>query len=342
MTHTLTEKENYKMLMSGQQPEWVPFSSLGPRPDGKPAPVGTVFPGLLDSSITAPGKVTDVLGVTYVPVPEAANAKLPEPNNFILKDIRKWRDVIKAPDISGIDWEAMAKKDFEFFNVNPKDSLVSLGSHFGYFMYLMAFMGFSEGLCAMYEEPEEVKALMEYLCDFFVKVIRSSIDYYKPDIFDMCDDIAAEKNPFISPEMYRELIKPFAARQAEIALDRGIPISMHCCGHCDEFIDDWRDFGVLLWNPAQPVNDLQAVKKKYGNSLIICGGWDPRKDFARPDVTEEEVKDSVYKTIDKLAPGGGYVFSGGFLGPIGDEAAKEKNRWVMDAASTYCKSFYQK
>ena len=158
----------------------------------------------------------------------------------------------------------------------------------------------------------------------------------------MCDDIAAEKNPFISPEMYRELIKPFNARQAEIALERGIPVSMHCCGHCDEFIDDWRDFGVVLWNPAQPVNDLQAVKKKYGNSLIICGGWDTRGGFERPDVTEEEVKESVYRTIDKLAPGGGYVFSGGFLGPIGDEATKKKNRWVMEAAAPYCKSFYTK
>ena len=30
----------------------------------------------------------------------------------------------------------------------------------------MAFMGFTEGLCAMAEEPEEVYALFDYMCDF--------------------------------------------------------------------------------------------------------------------------------------------------------------------------------
>ena len=342
MSHILTEKENYKLVLDGQQPEWVPVSSLGPRPDGRPSPSVTVFPDLLATSIKQPGRVQDVFGVTYVPVEDAGNAKLPEPNNFILKDIRNWRDVIKAPDISGIDWEAMAKKDFEFFHANREDSLICLGSHFGYFQYLMAFMGFNDGLCAIFEEPDEVKELVEYLCDFFCGVIEACIDYYKPDIFDMCDDIASALNPFISPETYREIFKPAMARQAKIANDRGIPISMHCCGHCEEFIDDWRDFGVRLWNPAQTSNDLQAIKAKYGNSFIICGGWDGGGDLLKPDATEEEVKQSVYRTMDMLAPGGGYVFSGGFLGSLGDETSKLKNKWVFEAANEYSKTFYKK
>lgn len=338
----MTEKENFRMLIRGEQPEWVPFYSLAPRPDGIPGPTAVVFPGLLSTSITGVGTVKDIWGVTHVPVPEAANAKIPEPNNFILKDIRKWRDVIKAPDISNIDWETMAKKDFEFFRVNSEASIVGLGLHFGFFQHLMAFMGFSEGLCAMYEEPEEVKALMEYLCDFFTAVARKCIDYYKPEIFDMSDDIAAWKNAFISVEMYRELIKPSAVRQAAIAHERGLTISMHCCGHCEDFIDEWRDFGVVMWNPAQTSNDLLAIKKKYGNSLILCGGWDGMGALADPNVTEEAVKESVYRTIDRYAPGGGYTFGGGYLGPIGDEATIRKNKWLFEAADTYGKAFYKK
>lgn len=342
MAYTMTEKENMKLVLDGQQPEWVPVFSLGPRADGKPAPVSTVFPSLLFGHNMKPGPTQDIFGVTFVPVEDAANAKLPDPKKYILKDITDWRDVIKVPDISGVDWEAMARKDCEFFHVNREESLLALGSHFGYFQYLMAFMGYNEGICAMYEEPEETLELMEYLCDFFVTVIESCIDYYKPDIFDMCDDIAAWLSPFISLEMYRKLIKPFTARQAKIATDRGIPISMHCCGHCEDFLDDFRDFGVVMWNPAQTINDLEAIKKKYGNSLIICGGWDSRGDLLRHDITEAEVKESVCRTIDKLAPGGGYAFSGGFLGPIGDEETRKKNKWVLEAADTYGKTFYNK
>ena len=97
-----------------------------------------------------------------------------------------------------------------------------------------------------------------------------------------------------------------------------------------------------MWNPAQTINDLEAIKKKYGNNLIICGGWDSRGDLLRHDITEAEVKESVCRTIDKLAPGGGYAFSGGFLGPIGDEETRKKNKWVLEAADTYGKTFYNK
>ena len=342
MAHRLTGKENYELLLSGQQPERVPCSSSSPGPDGSPPAVVSVFPDILSSAMMKPGIAKDLFGVTYVPVAEANGAKLPEPNNYILKDITKWRDVIRTPDLSGFDWEAMAKKDLEAARVNRKESLVSLGSHFGYFQYLMAFMGYSEGLLAVYEEPEEVQALMEYLGDFFVKVIESTIDYYQPDIIDMCDDLASWKNTFISPDTYREIFKPVTARQAKIATDRGLPISMHCCGHCEQLIDDWREIGVKLWNPAQSCNDLKAIKEKYGNSFIICGGWDGRDELLREDATQEEIVESVYQTIDTLAPGGGYVFSGAFLGSPDDAVIRRKNQWIMDAALPYCDSFYKK
>jgi len=338
----VTEKENLLMLFRGEQPEWVPRYTFFPEPDGKPIPIAMIMPGILAQGMMTPGPSKDIWGVTYVPVYEANNAKLPEPNNFILKDIRKWRDVIKAPDLSGIDWEAMAKKDLERLNIDRSQTALSFGLHMGFFQNLMAFMGFSEGLCAMFEEPEEVKALFEYMCDFYCEVARKCIDYYKPDVYGICDDTAAWKSPFISPEMYRELVKPYAARQASIGTERGLPVEMHDCGRCEDFIDDWRDFGVVAWNPAQLSNDLLAIKKKYGRSLVICGGWDILGELADPDVTEEVVKESVCKAIDTYAPGGGYVFCGAYLGPAGDKKTEAKNRWIREAVDTYGKTFYKK
>jgi hypothetical protein len=338
----LTEKENFMMLVRGEQPEWVPRYTFFPDPSGKPVPTAMIMPSFLSAHLSEPGPYKDIWGVTNVPVPEAGNAKIPEPNNFILKDIRKWRDIIKAPDLSGIDWETMAKKDLEKLNVDRRETVLGFGMHVGYFQNLMAFMGFSEGLCAMYEEPEEVKALMEYLCDFYVEFGRRCIDYYKPDVFGVTDDTAAWKNPFFSVEMYRELFKPYHARQAALGNDRGLPIEMHNCGRCEDFIDDWRDFGVVLWNPAQISNDLSAIKKKYGNSLVICGGWDIVGALSDPNVTEETVKESVYKAIDTYAPGGGYAFCGAYLGSVGDEKTNLKNKWLQEAADTYGKTFYKK
>lgn len=338
----MTEKENFMMLLHGEQPEWVPRYTFFPDPSGKPVPTLMIMPAFLSANLMAPGTIKDIWGVTYVPVPDAGSAKIPEPNNFILKDIRKWRDVIKAPDLSGIDWERMAKKDLERLGINRNETVLSFGMHVGYFQNLMAFMGFSEGLCAMYEEPEEVKALLDYLCSFYMEVGRQCIDYYKPDVVGICDDTATWKNPFFSPEMYRELIKPFAARQAAQGTERGLPIEMHDCGRCEDFIDDWRDFGVVMWNPAQISNDLLAIKKKYGNSLIICGGWDIVGALADPDVSEETVKESVYQSIDTYAPGGGYAFCGAFLGATDDAKTNQKNKWMKEAVDTYGRTFYKK
>ena len=338
----LTEKQNYMMLIAGEQPERVPHYTFGPNLTGRPQAVGGTGPSFLKVHLSTPGVVKDIWGVTNVPVPEAGNAKIPEPNNFILKDITKWRDVIKAPDISGFDWEAMAKKDIEKMTVNREETALNFGLHVGFFQQLAAFMGFSEALCAMYEEPDEVRALTEYLCDFYVEVGEKTIDLYKPDIYTITDDTAAWKNSFFSLEMYRDLFKPSTARQAEVGTRRGLPVEMHNCGRCEEFIDDWIDFGVCSWNPAQTSNDLVAIKKKYGNKMIINGAWDAKNTLNGPDVTEEAVKQSVYDAIDTYAPGGGYAFCGSFLGPVDDPIINQKNLWIHEAVAEYGDKFYTK
>lgn len=338
----MTEKQNYMMLLKGEQPEWVPHYTFIQNPLGRPAATCMVAPAIISEHFFIPGPAKDIWGVTYIPVHEAGGAKIPEPNNFILRDIRKWRDVIKAPDISGIDWEAQAKKEIDKLNVNREETAIAFGSMCSPFLTLMAFMGFSEGLCAMHEEPEEVMALLEYITDFYLEVGKRCIDFYKPDIYAMADDTATWKNPFISTEMYRELIKPHHARIAQLALDRGIPIEMHDCGRCEDFIDDWLDFGVVSWNPAQTSNNLTEIKKKYGKRLVINGGWDAVGELCDPDVSEETVKKSVHEAIDKYAPGGGYAFCGGFLGPLGDEKTAKKNRWIAEAVREYGATFYKR
>ena len=289
----------------------------------------------------------DIWGVTWVPSESTMNALLPEPNNFILDDITKWHDIVKAPSLADVDWEAMVKKQIDGMTamgiLDRETQALHLSTHVGYFQMLMAFMGFVEGICAIVDEPEEVYALMEYLSDFYCEVERKMIEYAKPDVFQIIDDTAAQARPFISREQYRELFWPFQKKQADIAHEYGIPVAMHCCGKCEIFIDDWREMGVCAWDPAQPVNDLAAVKAKYGNDLVIIGGWDPTPHMIFDDVTEEELRQSVRDAIDKFAPGGGYVWCMGLMRSVGREAQTDwKNKIILDEAYRYGSTFYQK
>lgn len=337
----LTEKENYLRLLRGGCPEWVPSYTFGAAPGStKPVPNQMVEPPIL-SDFRMKGGGKDVWGTEFVPTYETGGALIPKPGEFRLTDITKWRDVIKAPDVSGIDWEGMVKTQLDGMKIDRTQTAVAFNMHFGFFQNLMAFMGFSEGLCALHEEPEEVYALFDYLCDFYCLVAEKTIDYYQPDIFVLMDDTAAWGNPFVSPKMYHDLILPFHDRQAKLGRDRGLPITMHNCGKSECFIEDWLSIGVCMWDPAQTCNDLDGIKKKYGNRLVLAGGWDAHGVLASPDVTEEEIRASVQNVMNRLAPGGGYAFCGGYLGPIDDAEVRRKNGMLFKAVEEIGRSFYK-
>ncbi len=345
MISTRTSKENFLDMSKGIVPDYIPQYSFFPSKDAiRPLPVSLIIPAVANDWRKTEDKI-DMFGVKWVATKETGGALLPEPNNFILKDIRKWRDVVKTPDITGIDWEAMAKKDIvaaEAIGINFKDTAKELTLHVGYFQTLMALMGFTEGLMALYEEPEECKALLNYICDFWCTVYDKCFDYYAPDVYGMSDDTAAWKNPFISLEMYRDIFKPLYIREAKFGMDRGLPGELHCCGKCDLFIDDWNDFGIRYWNPAQTSNDLDMVKKKHPHDLVIVGGWDYRGRLCDEDIGEEEFKQSIIDCYNRLAPNGGFVSMTGITGSPEDETINKKNRWCREVANTYGENFYKR
>jgi hypothetical protein len=338
----LTEKQNYLMMLSGEQPEWVPQYAFGPLPGAtKPVPTHMFEPPIITQHrINNGGK--DIWGVNYVATYETGNALIPEPNNFILKDITKWRDVIQAPSLDGVDWESMVKKQIESSGIDRNQTALAMNLHMGYFQTLMSFMGFSEGLMAMFEEPDEVHALLTYICDFYMEVAENCIDLYKPDILTLMDDTAAWANPFISRDMYEEFLVPCHDRWAKMGRDRGLKMTMHNCGKCESILDLLVGMGIHMWEPAQTCNDLKAAKAKYGNKLCIAGGWDSGGRLLDANVTEEEIRASVDKTFDMLAAGGGFAWCGGFLGPVDDQAVAKKNQILRKYVDEKCRSYYKK
>ena len=336
----MTEKENFLRTARGEMPEWIPRYLIPPLKDTPyHAAVASVFPSFLRSDRSADGGGRDVFGVEYTPTDSTGGMTLPTPGKFLLDDIRKWRDVIVAPDISNVDFEEMAVKDLRL--LDRDNTALQMGTHFGYFQHLMSFMGFSEGLIAMYEEPDEVYELFSYLADFYDAVLMKSIEYYKPDLVLINDDIATANNPFFSLEMYRTLIKPFQMRQGKIITDAGLPVNMHNCGRCEDLIEDWFDFGVSMWNPAQVMNDLVGIKKKYGRKLTLIGCWDSSGPPGWSGASEEVVRNAVRECIETFAPNGGFCFHGSTYGSAEEvEELSQRSSWITDEYNKYGRTFY--
>ena len=347
MAH-LTPKENLLRLLSGEIPEWVPsYSYYGSLPgvDEDP-PNMSVMNSYINGNRPPPGsgikEFKDIWGVPYESVELVGGFALPKPGHFILDDITKWRDVIKAPDISAIDWEKVAKTDLDKLEYSRDNVALFYNPGGGYFQMLMAFMGFNEGLCAMFEEPEEVKALFDYLHEFYFSIAAKYIEYVQPDVLSLGDDTASERAPFVSVDMYRELLLPYYDDFARLGRDRGIPINFHNCGKSGVFFYDLVRIGITSWEPVQLSNDILEIQKRFGRHLVIGGGWEGRGRLLAPDVTDEEIRESVRVAIDTYATNGGFMFAGAFTpGSIGDDRVKHLNEVLQKEVYDYGHKFYK-
>jgi len=346
MAH-LTPKENLLRVMNGEIPEWVPsYSYYGPLPgvDEEPPNMSVMNSYLMGNRMgLAPGQgFTDIWGVPYESVNAVGGFPLPKPGVFILDDIRKWRDVIKAPDISHVDWEQVAKTDMEKLPYSRDKVALLYGPGGGYFQLLMAFMGFTEGLCAMYEEPEEVKELFDYVHSFYLGIAKKYIEYVKPDVLSIGDDTASERVPFVSVETFRSLLLPYYDDFARLGRDRAIPINFHNCGKSGVYFNDLVRIGVTSWEPVQLSNDIHEIQKKFGRHLVIGGGWEGRGRLVEPDVTDEEIRESVRVALDSYARDGGFMFAGAYTpGSIDDARTKHMNEVLQKEVYDYGHTFYK-
>jgi uroporphyrinogen-III decarboxylase len=142
---------------------------------------------------------------------------------------------------------------------------------------------------------------------------------------------------------------PYHDRMARFGRERDIMMEMHCCGRTEDNIPIYKELGMNGWSAVQACNDTDAVKAEHGDWLTLIGGWDPLGRLLLPlespeypdGVTEEEIRQSVRDVIDRLAPGGRYVWSNGYLVATGDENGQKKNEILRDEAAQYGMDFYK-
>jgi len=326
-TSTITKGDNWMRLLKGEMPEYVPVYDMG---------WGVRIPAMR-GTVNEDGSGRDIFGVERVIDSAGILPPMPKTHDFMLTDITKWRDVVKVPDFSGLDWAAMAK---EAKDARNPEAPWGGGAGFGVFQTLMALMGFTEGLTACFEEPEEVKELLSYLTDFMVDNAKRFLEHYRPEFATYGDDIAHERNPFLSLPMFQDIIAPCWRRYYEVFASEGIPCTMHNCGHFEEYVDDIVDMGVWFWEPAQSTNDLLALKAKYGRRLAVCEGFEVR--FLSDDLNEEEVRAMYRARIDEMAPGGGYCIFDFHPEALGSWAPREVElfTWTWDEFNKIRYSYY--
>jgi hypothetical protein len=99
------------------------------------------------------------------------------------------------------------------------------------------------------------------------------------------------------------------------------------------FVEDLVEVGVDIWQSAQAMNDLEGLKAKYGDRLTINGGWDSNSPANFTGATEDECRQAVRDSIDRLVKLGPGMFFGMVIGE-GPEV-EQRNAWIFDEAMKY-------
>ena len=295
----MTSRENMMAALAGVKHEWIPnfFCDV--------ALCGAT--SLIFNTGPQEGGLDD-FGVLWKTSSSAGGQACPITTNPVLDDISDWREEVRFPDIEAFDWQAMA--DRQLGRVDRNNTPVEFQIWSGPFERLTHLMGFENALCAMYEDPDEVLAFMTALADYYVSIVHKAAEYCRPDFITVLDDIATERGLFMSPDLFHDLIKPAHKRICGAAASHGITPIIHCCGLCQDAMDDFMDAGYKAWTCAQPSNDIDAMCKRTKGRFAVIGGFDTNGAPAREDATEEEVRAEVRRCIDTYGANDNYLFLG--------------------------------
>ena len=167
--------------------------------------------------------------------------------------------------------------------------------------------GLTDTLIAMVEDPEFIVDQMNTQLDTAIALLEKAWDAgYTFDELSWDDDLGYKNTPFFSVDMYRELVKPVHKRAIDWAHAHGAVTHMHTCGDVRPFMPEFIDMGLDALNTIEVKAGMDPVelKKKYGNDIVLRGGFDPQywtdHEYTRKNI--EEVLPIVMK-------GGGYIFS---------------------------------
>ena len=259
----------------------------------------------------------DKVGTTMRRSPSAAyfffdSAPLADANS--VAEIKKRDDVFESYDAWCFwdrDYKEMAAEAKELYE---RTDYLIVGNFPGHiFAGGEIVRGYETFLTDLLQNTSIARCVMEKLTEHqiarFDRYVRAVGPYVQ--VINVSDDLGAQNAPLISPELYRKMVKPHHAKlYGHIKSKWQGYLLMHSDGAVAPLIPDLIEIGVDILNPVQHTAggmDLGVLKREFGRDLAFWGGGCDTQavlPFGKPD----QVKDEVRRSIEQLAPGGGFVF----------------------------------
>ncbi|NLF30678.1 MAG: hypothetical protein GX591_07300 [Planctomycetes bacterium] len=148
------------------------------------------------------------------------------------------------------------------------------------------------------------------------------------------EDLGTQIGPLISPQVFREQIRPRHQRFIDLARAFDLPVMIHSCGSSSWAFDDFIAMGIGVVDTLQPeAKDMAPayLKRRYGGRLAFHGCISTGGPVAFG--TAADTIADVRATLETMMPGGGYCFSPTHA--LQDNSPTENVVAMYDAARQY-------
>ena len=250
-----------------------------------------------------PGEGYDQYGVFWkLPAGQMGAFPVHDEEHKVIKDITRWEEQLRVPSLDGLDWSRAKEVEAA---VDRKEKMVCIMFGGGLFEMSHFLMGMEDALCNYLLYPDEMKALLTVIKDWKIAYIRQMAREVHPDIIFYHDDWGNKKSLFLSPEVWRDIIKPLQQEISDAIHESGMLYMHHADCICQPIVTDMVDLGIDIWQGAIAQNDIVAIQEITEGKLAISGGIDgPAIDIA--NITEEAIRAEVRRALDTYCPRGRY------------------------------------
>ena len=237
--------------------------------------------------------------------------EVPLPNvDVSAEEIRNmpWPDMGAAWRVAGLREQAQQFREAGYAVV-LKDAFA------GIFEFAQRVVGMENLLIMMSMDEEKAGLLFDELLALKLAYWQTALAELGDvvDVVTYADDYGTQVSQLISPAMFRQQLKPRVKQifDLQAALAPQAKRFFHSDGNVRPLIPDFIAMGVDILNPVQTTAsnmDPVALKQEFGRELVFWGGGVDTQGTL-PKGKPQAVKDDVRRSIEVLAPGGGYVFN---------------------------------
>ncbi|KYH33113.1 uroporphyrinogen decarboxylase family protein [Neomoorella mulderi] len=204
-----------------------------------------------------------------------------------------------SPDLMDFAKETVAKYAGEY--LVPSYQVTCL------FERAWALRGFENFLMDMILNRDFAEELLEKITDYQVEIAKRYVET-GVNCGRTGDDYGGQNTLLMSPNLWREMIKPRLARIWAVYKEAGLPVIHHTCGDVRLILDDLVDMGLDILHPVQPqAMPIEELAQRYGKNLTFYGGISTQ--VTLPFGTPEEVRHEVKRCIEVLGAYGSYIIA---------------------------------